>query len=109
MQLVASQRGAGTRTKRKRFPKKISQDRDLRQKVNLFDSADRVFFAVYCCVLQRVAVCRSALQCVAECCGVVQFVAVCCQCVAGVLRCVAVCCSVLPVCCQCVAVCCSVL
>ena len=66
------------------------------------------------CVLQCVAVYRSALQralqCVLTherrllditCVAVLQCVAVCCS----VLQCVAVCCSVL----QCVAVCCSVL
>jgi len=57
--------------------------------------------AVWCTVLQRVAVCCSALQCVAVCCSVLQCVAVCCsvlQCVCGVF---ALCYSVL----QCVAVC----
>jgi len=80
-----------------------------------------------CSVLQRVAVCCSALQCddeychrhraarnVAVCCSVLQRVAVCCSVVVStviaielskpVLQCAAVRCSVL----QCVAVCCSV-
>ena len=73
--------------------------------------------AVYCSVLQCVAVCCSVVQCVAVCGAsmpfimpssnddassiVLQCVAVCCS----VLQCVAVCCSVL----QCVAVRCSVL
>jgi len=58
--------------------------------------------AVYCSVLQHVAVCCSMLQCVADtgqmhdieavCCSVLQCVAMCCS----VLRCVAVCCSVSP-------------
>jgi len=50
-------------------------------------------YAVYCSVLQFVAVCCSVY---AVCCSVLQCVAVCCS----VLQCVAVCCSVL----QCVAV-----
>jgi len=59
--------------------------------------------AVWCSVVQCVAVCRSwcALGTSAGCCSVLQCVAVCCS----VLQCVAVCCSVL----QCVAVCSSVL
>jgi len=67
--------------------------------------------AVYCSVLQRIAVCCSVLQCAAVYCSVLQCIAVCCsvlQCVAvwcSVLQCVVACCSVL----QCVAVCCSVL
>jgi len=68
--------------------------------------------AVFCSVLQRVAVCRVAVCCRAAvfalasseftvCCSVLQCVAVCCR----VLQCVAVCHSVLP----CVIECCSVL
>ena len=84
------------------------------------DLLPQVCVAVYCSVLQRVAVCcsvlqcsprmicarsatcfrRSMLQCVAVCCSVLQCVAVLCN----VLQCVAVCCSVL----QCVAACYSI-
>ena len=65
--------------------------------------------AVWCSVLQCVAVCslicnstdlslsEPKVQCVAVCCSLLQCVAVCCR----VLQCVAVCCSVL----QCVSVC----
>jgi len=55
--------------------------------------------AVWCNVVQCVAVRGSTWQCVAVCGSVWQCEAVCCN----VLQCVAVCCSVL----QCVAVCCS--
>ena len=81
-------------------------------------------FAVWCRVLQCVAVCCSELQCVAVCCSEAEpkliaplgsplcySVAMCCH----VLQCVAVCCHVLQCVAmrchvlQCVAVCCSVL
>ena len=55
--------------------------------------------AVFCRVLQCVAVCCSILQGVAVCCSVLQCVAGCCS----VLQCNAVCGRVL----QCVAVCCT--
>ena len=88
--------------------------------------------AVWCSVLQCVAMCCSVLQCAAVCCSVLQCVIVYCSAAFGcfflacrTLQCVAVCCSMLQyvaVCCsmlqcvvarcsvlQCVAVCCSVL
>jgi len=55
------------------------------------------FVAVYCSVLQCVAVCCSVLQCAAMCCNVPDHISLECR--------VTLCCSVL----QCVAVCCSVL
>jgi len=58
-----------------------------------------VYVAVYCSVLQCVAI-YQMMRVSAECCSVLQCVAV----FYSVLQCVAVCCSVL----QCVAVCCSV-
>ena len=56
-----------------------------------FRKAQGIYSYIYCCVLQRVAVCCSVWQCVAVCGSVWQCVAVC----GSVWQCVEVCCIVL--------------